>query len=156
MEQGDFLVQKKVDISARPHVVILGAAPAGVGAALRLMQRGTARVTVLEQQDKAGGTAGSFGLDGIYCDYGSHRLFPMLPAEIMQDLHRLLGPDLIYQVRHGRIRLRGHWIHFPLKPMDLLFRLPKSFAVGVLGDMAQKLLARSSSGTPTFATEIGR
>jgi protoporphyrinogen oxidase len=156
MEQGDFVVQKKVDLSARPHVVILGAGPAGVGAAFRLMQRGTARVTVLEQQDKPGGNAGSFELDGIYCDYGSHRLFPMLPAEIMQDLSRLLGPDLIYQVRHGRILLRGHWIHFPLKPMNLLFRLPKSFALGVLGDTARKFLARGSSGTPTFATVLER
>jgi protoporphyrinogen oxidase len=116
------------------------------------MQKGTARVTVLEQQDKPGGNAGSFDLDGVYCDYGSHRLFPKLPAEITQDLKRLMGPDLIYQVRHGRIRLRGHWIHFPLKPMDLLFRLPKSFALGVLGDTARKLLPRGSSGTPTFAT----
>jgi len=154
MEQGDFVVQEKVDLSARPHVVILGAGPAGVGAALRLMQKGTARVTVIEQQSKAGGTAGSFELDGVYCDYGSHRLFAKLPPEIMDDLRRLLGPDLYYQVRHGSIRLRGHWIHFPLKPMDLLLRLPKSFALGVLGDTAGKLLPRRSSGTPTFATVL--
>jgi protoporphyrinogen oxidase len=156
MEQGDSVVQKKVDPSARPHVVILGAGPAGVGAAFRLMQRGIARVTVLEQQDKPGGNAGSFELDGMYCDYGSHRLFPMLPAEIMQDLKRLMGPDLIYQVRHGRIRLRGHWIHFPLKPMDLLFQLPKSFVFGVLGDTARKRFTRDNSGTPTFASVLER
>jgi protoporphyrinogen oxidase len=154
MEQGDFVVQNKVELSARPHVVILGAGPAGVGAAHRLMQRGTARVTVLEQQDKPGGNAGSFELDGVYCDYGSHRLFPMLPAGIMQDLRRLLGSDLIYQVRHGRILLRGHWIHFPLKPMDLLFQLPKSFAFGVLGDTVRKSLSRGNSGTQTFATVL--
>jgi protoporphyrinogen oxidase len=156
IEQGDFVVQKKVDLSARPHVVILGAGPAGVGAAFRLMQKGTARVTVLEQQSKPGGNAGSFELDGIYCDYGSHRLFSMLPAEIMEDLRRLMGPDLLYRVRHGSIRLRGHWIHFPLKPMDLLFKLPKSFALGVLGDTARKLLPRASSGTQTFATVLER
>jgi protoporphyrinogen oxidase len=154
MAQGDFVVQEKLDISARPHVVILGAGPAGVGAAFRLMQRGTARVTVLEQHNKPGGNAGSFELDGVYCDYGSHRLFPQLQPEILQDLRRLLGPDLIYQVRHGSILLRGHWIHFPLKPMDLLFKLPKSFAFGVLGDTARKLLPRASSGTPTFATVL--
>ena len=147
-------MQEKLDLSARPHVVILGAGPAGVGAALRLMQNGTARVTVLEQQSKAGGTAGSFELDGVYCDYGSHRLFAKLPPEIMEDLRRLLGPDLIYQVRHGSILLRGHWIHFPLKPLDLLLRLPKSFSLGVLGDTARKLLPRRSSGTPTFASVL--
>ncbi len=152
MEQGDFLVHEKVDTSARPHVVILGAGPAGVGAAYRLIQKGTARVTVIEQQSKAGGTAGSFELDGVYCDYGSHRLFAKLPTEIMDDLRRLLGPDLYYQVRHGSIRLRGHWIHFPLKPMDLLLRLPKSFTFGVMGDTFRKLLPRRNSGPQTFAT----
>lgn len=25
-----------------------------------------------------------------------------------------------HRVRHGRIRLRGKWLHFPLKPLDLL------------------------------------
>jgi protoporphyrinogen oxidase len=145
-------VEKSKDLSARPHVVILGAGPAGVGAALRLMQNGTARVTVIEQQSKAGGTAGSFELDGVYCDYGSHRLFPKLPPDTMKDLKRLLGPDLIFQVRHGNILLRGHWIHFPLKPLDLLLKLPKSFAFGVLGDTLRKLLPRRSSGPQTFAT----
>jgi len=154
MKQEDFVVQEKADLSARPHVVILGAGPAGVGAALRLMQKGTARVTVLEQQSKPGGNAGSFELDGIFCDYGSHRLFAKLPPDIMGDLRRLLGPDLYYQVRHGSILLRGHWIHFPLKPMDLLLRLPKSFAFGVLGDTARKLLPRKSTGTPTFASVL--
>ena len=152
MKQGDSLVQKKLDTSARPHVVILGAGPAGVGAAYRLIQKGTARVTVIEQQSKAGGTAGSFELDGVYCDYGSHRLFAKLPAEIMDDLRRLLGPDLYYQVRHGSIRLRGRWIHFPLKPMDLLLRLPKSFTFGVMGDTVRKLFPRRNSGPQTFAT----
>ena len=63
-------MEQKVDLSARPHVVILGAGPAGVGAAFRLMQKGTARVTVLEQQDKPGGNAGSFLLDGVLGAFG--------------------------------------------------------------------------------------
>jgi protoporphyrinogen oxidase len=149
-----------LDENARPpsgqHVVILGAGPAGVGAAYQLVRKGIARVTVLEQQNRVGGNAGSFELDGIYCDFGSHRLFPVLPAEIMGDLRRLLGKDLVYQTRHGRIRLRGCWIHFPLKPLDLAFRLPKPFIAGVLADMARKVLPRDSSGPKTFATVLER
>ncbi|HMD97608.1 MAG TPA: FAD-dependent oxidoreductase [Terriglobia bacterium] len=142
--------------STAPHVVILGAGPAGVGAAYQLARKGIARVTVLEQRDGVGGNAGSFELDGVHCDFGSHRLHPVASPEILDDLRRLLGGDLLFQKRHGRILLQGRWIHFPLKPADLLFRLPKSFALSVLADMARKVLPRDNSGPETFATVLER
>ena len=145
--------------SARPaaqHVVILGAGPSGVGAAYQLVKKGLASVTVIEQQNGVGGNAGSFELDGVYCDFGSHRLHPVVPPEIMQDLRHLLGNDLLYRTRHGRIRLQGRWIHFPLKPMDLFFRLPKTFALRVLADTIRKAVPRAASGPGTFATVLER
>jgi protoporphyrinogen oxidase len=139
------------------HVVVLGAGPAGVGAAYQLMKKGVARVTLLEQQERVGGNAGSFLLDGVYCDYGSHRLHPVALPEIMDDLRLLLGKDLLYQTRHGRILLQGRWIHFPLKPLDLFLRLPKPFALRVLADIAKKLLPKpKKSGPETFATVLER
>jgi protoporphyrinogen oxidase len=143
-------------IKPAQHVVILGAGPAGVGAAYQLVRKGIARVTVIEQRDGVGGNAGSFELDGVYCDFGSHRLHPVVPPDIMQDLRHLLGKDLLYQTRHGRIRLRGRWIHFPLKPFDLLLRLEKTFALGVLRDMVRKFVPRGASGPETFATVLER
>jgi protoporphyrinogen oxidase len=137
------------------HVVVLGAGPAGVGAAYRLAEKGF-RVTVLEAQDRVGGNAGSFELDGVYCDFGSHRLHPVVAPPIMADLTRLLGKDLLFQTRHGRILLKGRWIHFPLKPLDLLFRLPKSFAAGIVGDLIGKVIPRNRSGPDTFATVLER
>ena len=134
---------------AKQHVVILGAGPAGVGAAYQLVQKGLANVTVLEQRDAVGGNAGSFELDGVYCDFGSHRLHPVVEPQIMQDLRDLLGKDLFFQTRHGRILLKGRWIHFPLKPMDLFFKLPKAFALNVLGDMARKILPHKEAGPET-------
>lgn len=141
---------------AKPHVVILGAGPAGLGAAWRLALRGVARVTVLEAAGRVGGNAGSFELDGIHVDYGSHRLHPATEPHILCDLQELLGEDLLDRPRHGRIRLGGRWIHFPLKPLDLLLRLPKPFALGVAADMARKLLPRNSRGPETFATVLER
>jgi protoporphyrinogen oxidase len=138
------------------QVVILGAGPAGVGAAYQLVKKGLASVTVLEQRDTVGGNAGSFELAGVHCDYGSHRLHPVVAPEIMEDLRRLLGKDLFFQTRHGRILLRGHWIHFPLKPVDLLLRLPKSFALSVCADMVRKVLPRRAAGEETFATVLER
>ena len=126
--------------SALPHVVILGAGPAGVGAAYELTRANRARVTVLEQRDIVGGNAGSFQLDGVWADYGSHRLHPACDPEILANLRALMGDDLLDRPRHGRIRLENKWIHFPLKPGDLLLRMPKKFAMGVALDMVRKKL----------------
>jgi protoporphyrinogen oxidase len=142
--------------SSKPHVVILGAGPAGVGAAWRLALKNVARVTVVEASDRPGGNAGSFELEGLRVDYGSHRLHPACEPHILRDVQALLGDDLLDRPRHGRIRLGGQWIHFPLKPVDLLLRLPKPFAVGVAADMARKLLPAANHAEETFATVLER
>jgi protoporphyrinogen oxidase len=133
--------------SALPHVAILGAGPAGLGAAFQLARRGLARVTVLEQHRAVGGNAGSFELAGMRVDYGSHRLHPACDPQILGDIRELLGDDLLDRPRHGRIRLRGRWIHFPLKPLDLALRLPPTFAMGVATDVVGRALRRRL--TPT-------
>ena len=84
-----------------PHVVILGAGPAGVGAAYELTRNGFTKVTVLEQRDTVGGNAGSFQLDGVWVDYGSHRLHPACDPTILNNLRQLLGEDLLDRPRHG-------------------------------------------------------
>jgi protoporphyrinogen oxidase len=145
--------QAKKDL---PHVVILGAGPAGVGAAHRLACGGIARVTVLEQRDTVGGNAGSFQLDGVWVDYGSHRLHPACDPGILSDLHELLGKDLLDRPRHGRIRLENRWIHFPLKPGDLLLRLPKKFALGVTSDLVRKHVRGVDNSPESFASVLER
>jgi len=137
-----------------PHVVILGAGPAGVGAAYWLATGGRARVTVLEQRDTVGGNAGSFQLDGLCVDYGSHRLHPACDPEILNELRKVLGDDLLDRPRHGRIRLEGRWIHFPLKPGDLLLRLPKKFALGVMLDLVRKHIATAENSSESFASVL--
>ena len=137
-------------------MLILGAGPAGVGAAYQLARRGIARATVLEQRETVGGNAGSFQVDGIWADYGSHRLHPSCDPEILADLQDLLGDDLASRPRHGRIRLRGKWIHFPLKPLDLALHLPPQFAFGVVKDMLRKSLRDNHSQTETFSSVLER
>ncbi|MGE0882416.1 MAG: FAD-dependent oxidoreductase [Blastocatellales bacterium] len=139
---------------AKPHVVILGAGPAGLGAAFQLTRRSQADVTIIERSSVVGGNSGSFELAGLQVDYGSHRLHPACDAEVMRDIRHLLGDDLLDRPRHGRIRLRGRWIHFPLKPLDLALRLPPGFAAGVATDSLRKILPRKpvDESEETFAT----
>ena len=115
------------------RIVILGGGPAGLGAAFWLAVRGFEPV-VLEARSSVGGNAGSFQLHGLPVDYGSHRLHPATDPEILADLRTLLGSDLLERRRHGRILLRDRWIHFPLRPLNLLSSAPPSFLLGASRD----------------------
>jgi protoporphyrinogen oxidase len=138
-------------------VVILGGGPAGCGAAFQLRRRDRARVTVVERQAGVGGNASSFEWGGQWLDFGSHRLHYTTDPEILSDIRSLLGGDLLTRKRYGRIRLRGKLVRFPFKPADLLMRLDKRFAAGVLVDMAAgKLGMRGASGSDTFADVLMR
>jgi protoporphyrinogen oxidase len=135
-------------------VAILGGGPAGLGAAWQLMKCDKGRAIVLEQRNEIGGNAGSFELEGLAVDYGSHRLHPACKPQILNDLRGLLGDDLLDRPRHGRIRLRGKWIHFPLKPVDLIFSTPFSFGLGVARDALAKLVRRPQKKQETFASVL--
>jgi protoporphyrinogen oxidase len=137
-----------------PHVVILGAGPAGVGAAYRLRTLRRARVTVLERGERAGGIAGSFELNGQHVDFGSHRLHPETAPEILRDIRALLGDDLLDRPRHGRIRLRGRWVHFPLQPLDLITHVDGGFLAGALRDAVLRVARRPARDATSFADAL--
>ncbi|MGE3526814.1 MAG: NAD(P)-binding protein, partial [Gemmatimonadales bacterium] len=82
-----------------PRVVILGAGPAGAGAAYQLRRRGRGAVTVIEQQLVPGGNSGSFEAEGQRLDFGSHRLHPACDPAILADIRTLLAGDLLDRPR---------------------------------------------------------
>jgi protoporphyrinogen oxidase len=54
----------------------------------------------------------------------------------------------------GAIRLRGKWLHFPIKATDLLLHLDKRFALGMARDLVRKaVLGRKPEGE-TFASVL--
>src|ERR671923_116294 len=138
-------------------LVVLGAGPAGVGAAFRAARAGH-RVMVLERAPGPGGAAASFELDGIRVDHGSHRLHPAIEPRILDDLQGLLGDELQRRPRNGRIFLEGRWIRFPLRPADLARRLPPSFAAGAAADAVTAWARRPRADTfaETLRAGLGR
>lgn len=144
----------KNNTSSKPVIQVLGAGPAGIAVAYALAKSGKSDVEVLERASVGGGNAASFMIDGIICDYGSHRFHPVADPDVLNDVKSILGDDLLLRPRHGRIRLGGRWIHFPLKPLDALLRLPKKFGFSLLGDSLLKPLRKKSSGPRTFSTVL--
>jgi protoporphyrinogen oxidase len=129
-------------MSARTPIAVLGAGPAGLGAAYKLARRGEFDVAVIERAD-------------MRVDFGSHRLHPSCAPEIMADIRAMLGDELLDRPRHGRIRLRGRWVNFPLKPADLVLHLPPSFLAGVALDAIRKRMDRNCGDSFASVLESG-
>lgn len=136
-------------------VIVLGGGPAGVATALEAAERGRS-VVLLERESNTGGMAGSFEVDGMQVDFGSHRLHPVTPPAVMQRLSGLLGEDLQVRRRHGRLRLGDRWVEFPLRPADMACSMPPAWLARVARDAALSPLRRRRTRTqPGDETSLG-
>lgn len=105
---------------ALDSVVIIGAGVCGLAVAMRLLERRPGLdVTILEGEREAGGLARSLTLDGLVSDLGPHRLFTELD-DVKALLDELAGPDLAKVERRSRMWLRGRWIEYPPKPLEVI------------------------------------
>ncbi len=136
------------------EIVVVGAGPAGLMAALCSAQSGH-RVILLEATDSVGGMSASFEIAGQRVDYGSHRLHPATPQRFMELFESRLGSDLQLRPRQGRILLRGSWIKFPLRATDMARNPPPAFAAGAAFDVLTAPLRRlKNRPTESFVSEI--
>lgn len=101
------------------RILILGGGVCGLAAAWRLLENDpTLDVTILEGEDRPGGLARSLTIDGQVSDLGPHRLYTELP-DVQDFLEDLAGNQLESVTRHSRMWLRGGWIEYPPKPLEI-------------------------------------
>ncbi len=139
---------------SEPHFVVLGAGPAGCGAAAQLRRGGHGQVTLVERGSVVGGNAASWLHRDIWLDYGSHRLHSACDPAILADIRAMLGDDLGHFDRHGRIRLRGRWLHFPIQALDLLLHLDPRFGASMLADMVKRAVLPKLAEGESFASVL--
>jgi protoporphyrinogen oxidase len=97
---------------------VIGAGPAGLAAAHGLAQRGLP-TTVFERDPWVGGIARTVEHRGYRFDLGGHRFFTKVEG-IQRLWEETLGEDFLLRSRLSRIHYRGHFFHYPLKPLDAL------------------------------------
>jgi len=106
--------------------LILGAGPAGLGAAHHLAELGVNDFLVLERDPQVGGLAASFtDKAGFTWDVGGHVVFSHYPA-FDRLLGDLLGEDVLRHQRESWIRVAGTFVPYPFQ--NNIRRLPPELA----------------------------
>jgi protoporphyrinogen oxidase len=99
-------------------VVVAGAGPAGLTAALTLARAGRP-VVLFDRSDGVGGLARTVERNGYRFDLGGHRFLTHVP-EVRALWDELLGAELRVRVRRSRILFRGRYFDYPITARSAL------------------------------------
>jgi protoporphyrinogen oxidase len=124
------------------RTVVVGAGPGGLAAAWELSRLGLPAV-VFERDDIVGGISRTVTWQGYRFDIGGHRFFTKV-SRVQEMWREILGDDLLERDRLSRIYYRGHFFHYPLRPMGALLGLGPIEALRVVASYARARLAPSA------------
>ena len=101
---------------------ILGAGPAGLGAALELCRHGVTSVILIDRNRLPGGLARTERFGAARFDIGPHRFFTK-NAEVDRLWHSTLGADFRPVSRLTRVLFQDKLFRYPIKAADVVLKL---------------------------------
>ncbi len=104
------------------EVVIIGAGPAGLGAALELQKNDIKDILIIDMNAVPGGLSRTVNYKGNKYDIGPHRFFTK-NEEVDALWHEILGNDFKVVNRLSRIFYKNKFYNYPLKPLNALKNL---------------------------------
>ncbi len=116
----------------KKRVVVLGAGPAGLGAAYHLSNNGYT-VAVIDRAHYIGGASASFKIKDYIVDYGPHA-FHIKKKEIVKMVEDLLGEDYIEVKRKSRLILDGKNLQYPLNIKEALLNISPLLSINIISD----------------------
>jgi len=111
-----------IAIVAAYETVIAGGGPAGLTAAYELSKHGNSCIVLESDQRLVGGISRTDQYKGYRFDIGGHRFFSK-SDEVNRLWREILGDDLLTRKRLSRIYYDRKFFHYPLKPVDALWKL---------------------------------
>ena len=113
-------------------VIILGAGPAGLTAAWRLIREGY-QVHLIEKAARVGGLSASFAWKEFILDYGPH-VFHVKKGEIIPIIKSFFNEGLIKAKRNEAALVGGKYLKYPFEFYNLITRLSPFFTAKMLFD----------------------
>ena len=120
-------------------IVILGAGPAGLGCAYRLLASGVKRpVVVVDRAKLPGGAGASFKWKGHTLDYGPHAFHARgdEPEQLVRDLFKGEPDVLLDRTKKVRVFLRHRFFSYPLQVRESLLKFNPLLSLRILFEFA--------------------
>lgn len=105
----------------KSDVVIIGAGPAGLAAADKLV-KSQKKVIIFEKDFLVGGMCKTLKFRGNRFDLGGHRFFTK-SKEVNKLWNETLGKDFLTRPRLSRIYYKNKFFDYPIKPLNAIFGL---------------------------------
>jgi protoporphyrinogen oxidase len=113
---------ESVAVIAAYDTIIAGGGPAGLTAAYELSKHGKPCVVLESDPRMVGGISRTDQYKGYRFDIGGHRFFSK-NGEINDLWREILGEEFLTRSRLSRIYYDRKFFHYPLKPVDALWKL---------------------------------
>jgi len=121
-------------MNKKQKVAIIGAGPAGLAVAWKLLQENPEKyeVTIYEQESKVGGLSKTVSHKGFKFDLGGHRFYTKFP-QVEKMYKTLLGKDMLTRTRLSRIYYNKKFFSYPLEGFEVIKQLgiKKDIAIGL-------------------------